>query len=76
MYDFTSNNQSHRNSNKLKEERGSCARKAFDRFTTKDSYTFVCMNQEIEIKHLVASDLPTATIGTSHIIRKVLQCET
>jgi len=40
MYDYTSNNWSHWNSNeKLKEKFGSCARKTFDRFTTKDGYT-------------------------------------
>jgi len=40
MYDNTSNNWSHRNSNeKLKEKFGSCTRKTFDRFTTNDSYT-------------------------------------
>ena len=41
MYDYTSNNWSHWNSNeKLKERFGSCTRKTFDRFTTKDSYTW------------------------------------
>jgi len=41
MYDYTSNNWSHWNSNeKLKEEFGSGTRKTFDRFTTKDSYTW------------------------------------
>jgi hypothetical protein len=40
MYDCTTNNWSHWNSNeKLKEKFGSCTRKTFDRFTTKDSYT-------------------------------------
>ena len=40
MYDYTSNNWSHCNSKeKLKEKFGSCTRKTFDRFTTKDSYT-------------------------------------
>ena len=40
MYDCTSNNWSHWNGNeKLKEKFGSCSRKTFDRFTTKDSYT-------------------------------------
>ena len=35
------NNWSHLNSNeKLKEKFGSCTRKTFDRFTTKDSYTW------------------------------------
>jgi nitrate/TMAO reductase-like tetraheme cytochrome c subunit len=39
MYDYTSNNWSHWNSNKkLKEKFGSCNRKIFDRFATKDSY--------------------------------------
>jgi len=53
MYDCTSNNWSHWNSNKkLKEKFGNCTRKTFDRFTTKE-----------------------AALGTSHIIRKVLQCE-
>jgi len=41
MYDYTSNNWSHWNSNeKLKERFGSCTRKIFDRFSTKDSYTW------------------------------------
>ena len=41
MYDYTSNNWSHWNSNeKLKEKFGSCTRKTFDRFTTKDSCTW------------------------------------
>jgi len=40
MYDCTSNNWIHWNSNKkLKEKFGNCNRKTFDRFTTKDSYT-------------------------------------
>ena len=41
MYDSTSNNFSHWNSNeKLKDKFGSYTRKIFDRFTTKDSYTW------------------------------------
>ena len=41
MYDCTGNNWSHWNCNeKLKGKFGSCMRKAFDRFTTKDSYTW------------------------------------
>jgi len=41
MYDCTSNNWSQCDSNeKLKEKFGNCNRKAFDRFTTKDSYTW------------------------------------
>ena len=41
MYDYTSNSWSHWNSNeKLKEKFGSGTRKTFDRFTTKDSYTW------------------------------------
>ena len=43
MYDYTSNNWSHWNSNgKLKEKFGSYTYiwKTFDRFTTKDSYTW------------------------------------
>ena len=41
MYDYTSNNLSHWNSKeKLKEKFGSGTRKTFDRFTTKDSYTW------------------------------------
>ena len=41
MYDYTNNNRSHWNSNeKHKEKFGSCTRKTFDRFTTKDSYTW------------------------------------
>ena len=39
IYDCTSNNWSHWNSNeKLKEKFGNYTRKTFDRFTTKDSY--------------------------------------
>jgi hypothetical protein len=39
MYDYTSNNWSHWNSNeKVKEKFGSYARKTFDRFITKDNY--------------------------------------
>ena len=40
MYDCTGNNWSHWNSNEKKEKSGSCTRKTFDRFTTKDSYTW------------------------------------
>jgi hypothetical protein len=41
MYDCTSNNWSLWNSKeKLKEKFGSCTGKTFDRFTTKDSYTW------------------------------------
>ena len=42
MYDYTSNNWSHWNSNeKLKGKKiGSSTGKTFDRFTTKDSYTW------------------------------------
>ena len=41
MYDYTSKNWSHWNSNeKLKEKFGSCTRKTFDIFTSKDSYTW------------------------------------
>jgi len=41
MYDYTSNNWSHWNSNeKLEEKFGSCTRKTFDRFTTNDSYAW------------------------------------
>ena len=40
-YDYTNNNCSHWNSNeKLKEKFGSCTRKTFGRFITKDSYTW------------------------------------
>ena len=40
MYDHTSNNWSHWDSNeKLKEKFGSCTMKTLNRFTTKDSYT-------------------------------------
>ena len=53
MYDLTSNNWSHWDSNeKLKEKFGSCARKT--------------LNDSLQ---------KTAILGTSHIIRKVLQCE-
>jgi hypothetical protein len=41
MYDYTSYNWSHWNSNeKLKEKFESSTGKIFDRFTTKDSYTW------------------------------------
>ena len=41
MYDYTGNNWSQWKSNeKLKEKFGSCTRKTFDRFITKDSYTW------------------------------------
>jgi len=41
IYEYTSKNWSHRNSDeKLKEKFGSGTRKAFDRFTTKDSHTW------------------------------------
>ena len=41
MYDYTNNNWSYWNGNeKLKEKFGSCTRKTFDRFITKDSYTW------------------------------------
>jgi len=53
IYIYNSNNWSHWNYNeKLNEKFGSCTKKTFDRFTTKDGHTW-----------------------TSHIIRKVLQCE-
>ena len=40
MYGYTSNHWSHWNSNEtLKEKFGSCTRKSFHKFTTKDSYT-------------------------------------
>jgi len=41
MYDYTTNNWSHWNSNEnLKETFGNCTGKTFDRFTTKDSCTW------------------------------------
>ena len=41
MYDCTSNNWSHQYRNeKLKEKFGNYTRKTFDRFTTRDSYTW------------------------------------
>ena len=41
MCDYTCDNWSPWNSDeKLKEKFGSCTRKTFDRFTTKDSYTW------------------------------------
>ena len=41
MYDYTSNNWRHWNSNEKPEEKfGSCTGKTFDRFATKDSYTW------------------------------------
>ena len=41
MYDYTRDNWSHWNSNeKPKEKFGNCARKTFDRFNTKHSYTW------------------------------------
>jgi len=49
MYDYTSNNWSHWYCNeKLKEQFGSCTRKTFDRFATKDSCTWnITHNTEI-----------------------------
>ena len=53
MYDFTSNNWSHWNSNeKLKKNL-----------------------EAVPGKHLIDSLQKTSVLGTSHIIRKVLQCE-
>ena len=41
IYDYASNNWSHRNSNeKLKEKCGSYIKKTFDSFTTKGHYTW------------------------------------
>ena len=41
MYDYANNNCWHWNSNeKIKEKSGNCTKKIFDRFTTKDSYTW------------------------------------
>jgi hypothetical protein len=41
MYNYTTNNWNHWNSNeKLEEKFGSYTRQTFDRFTTKDSYTW------------------------------------
>jgi len=41
MYDYSSNNWSHwKSKEKLKKKFGSCNRKTFDRFNTKDSYTW------------------------------------
>ena len=54
MYDYTSNNWSHWNSNEK-----------------------VRKNLEaVPGQHLIDSLQKTAILGTSHIIRKVLQCET
>ena len=51
MCDYTSNNWSHWNSNeKLKEKFGSCTRKTFDRFTTKDSYTWYITHDKESLK--------------------------
>ena len=49
MYDYASNNWNHWSSNeKLKGKFGSYTRKTFDRFTTKDSYTWnITHNTEI-----------------------------
>jgi hypothetical protein len=49
MYGYTGNNWNHRNSNKsFKEKFGSHIGKAFNRFTTKDSYTWdITYNTEI-----------------------------
>ena len=53
MYDCTSNNWSHWNSNKKLKEK--------------------C--ETVPGKHSIDSLQKTAILGTSHIIRKVLQCE-
>jgi len=56
MYDYTSNNWRHWNSDeKLKEKFGSC--------------------KAVPGKHSIDSLRKTTILGTSHIIRKVLQCE-
>ena len=56
MYDYTSNNWSHWNSNeKFKKKFGNYSRKP--------------------LNHSIDSLQKTAILGTSHIIRKVLQCE-
>jgi len=49
MYDYTSNNWSNWNGNeKLKKKFGSCTRKTFDSFITKDSYTsFICVRDDV-----------------------------
>ena len=48
MYDYASNNRGHQNSNKrFKENFGSHTQKTFNRFTTKDGYTWtVTYNME------------------------------
>jgi len=52
MYDYTNNNWSHWNSNeKLKEKFGSCTGKTFDRFTTKDNYTWNITHNTKKRKH-------------------------
>jgi hypothetical protein len=50
MYDYTSNNWSHWNSNEM-------------------------LLEAVPGKHSIVSLQKTAILGTSHIIRKVLQCE-
>ena len=40
MYDCTSNNWNHLNSNEKLKEKLNCTRKSFDRFTTTDSHTW------------------------------------
>ena len=106
MYDCSSNNWSHWNSNeKLKEKFGNCTRKTFDRFTTKDSFTWnithntestavwslktkwwgsPLVQEKYQEEKPVTRDIHIIIIvviiiiiihGTSHIIRKVLQCE-
>ena len=55
MYDYTSNNWSHWNSNQKPKEKNL---------------------EAVPGKHSIDSLQKTAICGTSHIIRKVLQCET
>ena len=53
MYDCTSNNWSHWNSNeKLKEKFGNCTRKTFDRFTTKNTWNITHNTESIAVWNL------------------------
>ena len=61
MYDYTSNNWSHRNSNEsFKEKFVSHTGKTFNRFTTKDSYTW---NITHNIQKVLQSENGSLSIG-------------
>ena len=64
MYDYTNNNWSHWNINKkLKEKFGSCTRKIFDRFITKDIYTWNITHNMESTAVSIGDTLPHTVVG-------------